>query len=153
MKKVGWGHCRAKEKSRSQHKCLSCMVTFRYNEDWFAVINPIKPNIDLWISSSWTWTQKLYLFISQSFAWFCVRAPEVAGVTFSDSDSTPVSKFLNPVQNFWMRIRIRARIFFKFENPTPVHIQANVDANEIQQCLNLSKNIYKDHADSCHCRK
>jgi len=32
MKKLNgrWG---AKEKSGGQHKCLSCMVIFRYNED------------------------------------------------------------------------------------------------------------------------
>ena len=29
----------------------------------------------------------------------------------------------------------------------------NVDATEIHQCLYLSNNIYKDHADSCYCRK
>jgi len=34
-----------------QYKCLSCMVIFRSNEDWFAMINPIKHNIGLWISS------------------------------------------------------------------------------------------------------
>jgi len=38
-------------KSGGQHKCLSCMVIFRCNEDWFAMINPIKHNIGLSISS------------------------------------------------------------------------------------------------------
>ena len=50
MKKLG-NHCGNKEKSRGQHSCLSCMEIFRCNEDWFAMINPIKPNIGLWISS------------------------------------------------------------------------------------------------------
>jgi len=27
------------------------MVIFRCNEDWFAMTNPIKPSIGLWISS------------------------------------------------------------------------------------------------------
>ena len=39
-----------RKKSVGQHKCLSCMVIFRCNEDWFAMINPIKPNKGLWIS-------------------------------------------------------------------------------------------------------
>jgi len=39
------GLCGPKEKSGGQHKRLSCMVIFRYNEGWFAMINPIKPNI------------------------------------------------------------------------------------------------------------
>ena len=30
---------------------LSCMVIFRCNEDWLAMINPIKPNTGLWKSS------------------------------------------------------------------------------------------------------
>ena len=50
MKKLG-GHYGAKEKVGGQHKCLSCMVIFRCTEDWFSMINPIKPNIGLWISS------------------------------------------------------------------------------------------------------
>jgi len=64
---------------------------------------------------------------------------EVAGVTFSDSDYAPVPKFLNPGPEI-----------FKFENPIPVPTQATIDATEIQQCLNLSSDIYKD---SCYCRK
>jgi len=32
MTKLG-GHCGVKEKSGGQHKCLSCMVIFRCNED------------------------------------------------------------------------------------------------------------------------
>jgi len=47
---------------------------------------------------------------SQRSEWFIL---EVAGITFSDSDSAPVPKFLNPVWN-------QVRQFFKFENPTPV---------------------------------
>jgi len=39
------------------------------------------------------------------------QAPEVAGVTFSDTDSAPVWKFLKPDQS---------QIFFKFKNPIPV---------------------------------
>ena len=46
------------------------------------------------------------------------NSPEVARVTFSDSDSTHVTKILNldPV-----------RKFFKFENPTPVQTPATID--------------------------
>jgi len=44
------------------------------------------------------------------------------------------------VQNFWIRVRN----FFKFENPTPVHIPATIGATEIQ-CLHLSNDFYKDH--------
>jgi len=40
-----------RKKVGGQHKCLSCMVIFRCNEDWFASIKLIKPNIGLWISS------------------------------------------------------------------------------------------------------
>jgi len=43
---------------------------------------------------------------------------EVAGVTFSDSGSAPIS-------NIWTRIRIRQ--FFKFENPAPVENLATTD--------------------------
>jgi len=38
-------------KSRGANINVSCMVTFRCNEDWFAMINPIKPNIGLRKSS------------------------------------------------------------------------------------------------------
>jgi len=41
---------------------------------------------------------------------------EVAGVTFSDSGSAPVPKFLNPCPEI-----------FKFENPTPVQTPATID--------------------------
>jgi len=49
-------------------------------------------------------------------------------------------------QNFWIRIRVRAQKFFKFENPTPVQTPATIDATEIQQCFSLRNDIYKDHA-------
>jgi len=49
MKKVG-GHCGVMEKKGGQHECLSCMVIFDCFEDYVAMINPIKPNIGLWIS-------------------------------------------------------------------------------------------------------
>jgi len=44
---------------------------------------------------------------------------DAAGVYFSDSGSAPVPKFLNPV-------RIRVRLFFKFENPTPVQTPVTI---------------------------
>jgi len=47
IKKVGWGHCGAKEKVGGQLKCLSYMVIFRCFEDEVSMINPIKPNIGL----------------------------------------------------------------------------------------------------------
>jgi len=47
MKKL-WDHCGAKEKSRGANiNCLSCMVIFHCNEDLFAMIKLIKPNIGL----------------------------------------------------------------------------------------------------------
>jgi len=47
MKKLG-GALRGQGKNvRGQHKCLSCMVIFHCNEDWFAMIKPMKPNKDL----------------------------------------------------------------------------------------------------------
>jgi len=46
-------------------------------------------------------------------------AAEVAGVTFSDSNSAPVPKFLNTDPD--------PEIFLKFENPTPVQTPATVD--------------------------
>ena len=36
-------------KSRGQHKCLSCMVIFHCFEDEVAMINPLQPNVGLWI--------------------------------------------------------------------------------------------------------
>jgi len=52
---VGWiiparsGNSRMK-KLGGQHKCLPFMVIFCCKEDWFAVINPIKPNIGLFVN-------------------------------------------------------------------------------------------------------
>jgi len=72
-----------------------------------------------------------------------ISAVEVAGVTFSDSDSTPVSKFLNPGPDPC------PAIFFKFENPTPVQTPATViDPSVIYPCFYLRN----DHTDSCYCR-
>jgi len=48
---------------------------------------------------------------------------------------------------------IQVRNIFKFENPTPVQTSATIDATDIKQCLYLINYIYKDHADSCCCRK
>jgi len=50
IKKVG-GTPRPRKKVVVQHKCLSCMVIFHCNKDWFAIIKPIKPNVGLWTSS------------------------------------------------------------------------------------------------------
>ena len=64
------------------------------------------------------------------------RAAKVAGVTFTDSDSAPVPKFL-------------IRKFFKFENPTPVQTPATIiDPTVIYPCFYLRN----DHTDSCYCR-
>ena len=52
--------------------------------------------------------------------------PEVAGVTFSDSDSTPVPKIL----------RLGLEIF-QLENPTLVQTSATIDPNQIYLCFNL----------------
>ena len=66
-------------------------------------------------------------------------ATELAGVTFADSDSAPVPKF-------W----IRDRLFFKFENPTPVQTPATIiDPTEINPCFYLRNN----HTGSCFCPK
>jgi len=48
----------------------------------------------------------------------------VAGVTFSDSESALFQIVL---------IRIWVRIFFKFENPTPVQTPAAIDPTETLQ--------------------
>jgi len=67
---------------------------------------------------------------------------EAVGVTFSDS--APVPKFWNP----------GPIILKKFENPTPVQTPATaINATEIQQFLLYRNDMYKDHADSCCCRK
>jgi len=50
MKKVGVT-AGPKKKAGNQHKYLFCMVIFQCNEDWFAMVKPIKPNLGLWISS------------------------------------------------------------------------------------------------------
>jgi len=81
---------------------------------------------------------KIWLYHDPETGCRCVApapAAEVAGVTFSDSDSAPVPKFLNP---------FRVRKFFKFENPTLVQIPATIDANEILVCFYLRN----DKADS-----
>jgi len=54
-----------------------------------------------------------------------------AGVKFSESNYTPVPKFLN------LDLRPSPNIF-KFVNTTPVKTPTNIDANEIQQCFYLS---------------
>ena len=51
MKKWERGTAGPKINVGGEHKYFSCMVTFCCNEDWFAMINPIKSNIDLWMSS------------------------------------------------------------------------------------------------------
>ena len=59
-----------------------------------------------------------------------------AGVPFSDS--APVPNFFNPV-----------RLFFKFENPTPVQTPATIiDPTVIYSCFY----IRNGHTDSCYCR-
>jgi len=62
----------------------------------------------------------------------------------------PESLFQTPTpllfQNFWIRIRVRK--VYKFENPTPFQIRANIDPTEIYPCF-YSRN---DHADACYCR-
>jgi len=64
----------------------------------------------------------------------------VAGVTFSDS--APVRKCLNPGAD-------PVRVFFKFENPTPVQTSATiVDPTLIYPCFYLRN----DRTDSGYCR-
>jgi len=66
----------------------------------------------------------------------------VVGVTFSDSDSAPVTKFLNPDPH-------PVRLFFKFENPTPVQTPATIiDPTVICPCFYLRN----DRTHSCYCR-
>ena len=53
-------------------------------------------------------------------------------------------------QNFWIRVWIQVRQFFKFENPTFVQTLATIiDPTVIYPCFYL-KNY---HTDSCHCQK
>jgi len=68
-----------------------------------------------------------------------ICAPEVAAVTFSESESAPVPKIFNPGLG-------KGPEFFKFENPTPVQTPATIDSTEIYPCFYLRN----DHADSCH---
>jgi len=49
---------------------------------------------------------------------------EVAGVTFSDFDSAPVTKFVKPDPGPKL---------FQFENPTPVQTAVTINTTEIQQ--------------------
>jgi len=65
----------------------------------------------------------------------------------------PESIFRTPTplvfQNFWIRVRKRIRLFFKFENPTPVQTPATIiDPTIIYQCFYLRN----DRTDSCYCR-
>jgi len=67
---------------------------------------------------------------------------EVAGVTYSDSDSASVPKFFYPCPD-------PVRQFFKFENPTPVQTPATIiDTTVIYTCFHLRNN----HTDACYCR-
>jgi len=68
------------------------------------------------------------------------KEAEVAGVTFSDSNSAPVPKFLNPDP---------VRLLFKFENPTPVQTPAAIiNPAVIYSCFYLRNH----RTDSCYCR-
>ena len=65
----------------------------------------------------------------------------------------PESLFQTPTpllfQHFWIRARIRARLFFKFETPIPVQTPATIiDPTVIFPCFHL----INDHTDSCHYR-
>jgi len=51
-------------------------------------------------------------------------------------------------KNFKIRVRV-----FQTSDPTPVQTPATIYATEIQQCLHLSNNIYKDRLDSYYGRK
>jgi len=66
--------------------------------------------------------------------------PDVAGVIFSNPDSTLVLKFLNPDPDLTPK-------FFKMENPTPVKIPQTIYATKLRDT------IYKDHSDAYYCRK
>jgi len=41
MKQIEGDTAGPRQKVGGQHKCLSCLVIFRYNEDWFAMIDPV----------------------------------------------------------------------------------------------------------------
>jgi len=58
-----------------------------------------------------------------------------------------------PSPLMFQKLWIRVRNFSKFENPTPVQTPVTIDAANFQQRLWLSKDICKDHTDSCYCRK
>ena len=65
----------------------------------------------------------------------------------------PESLFQTPTpllfQNFGLRDRIRVRLLFKFENPSPVQTPATIiDPTVIYPCFYLRN----DHTDSCYCR-
>jgi len=67
---------------------------------------------------------------------------EVAGVTFSDSDSAPVPKFLNPEPGPGPEIFeiLRIRLLFRLLLPS------------IQRAISLCFYLSNDHGDSCYCR-
>ena len=67
------------------------------------------------------------------------REPEVAGVTFSDSDFAPVSNFC-----FWIRVRLGE--FFKFDNRTPVQNPATIDPTGNLPMFLLEKRPRKNSA-------
>jgi len=76
-----------------------------------------------YILKAFSLAQLLPLRLLYSTWLWCVA--KVAEVTFSDSDSIPVSKILSwdPDPKF-----------FKFENLTPVQTPATIDATDIQHC-------------------
>ena len=80
------------------------------------------------------------------------RKKQTGLVSFNDQ-SWPESLFQTPppllFQTFWIRVRIRVRLFFKFENPTPVQTSAAIiDQTVIYPCFYLRN----DSTDSCYCR-
>jgi len=71
-----------------------------------------------------------------------INSTEIAGVTFSDSNTALVPKFLNPGPH-------PGRIFLIFENPTPVQTSATmIDPTLIYPCFYLRN----DPTDSWYCR-
>ena len=123
IKGIKFGCCQNQWKSWCTARSLYFNECFKRN----CTISTGIPNLGVWCKKRSNWTcgvgQKILL-------------------------STPtlsVVRNRTPGKN----LRLRNPGFLKSENPTPVQTPATIDATELQHFLNLSSDVYKDHADSC----
>jgi len=88
-------------------------------------------------------------FFADSNSWIVNGAPNLRTGRLRSLESHFQAPTPLRLQNFL----IRDRNFFKCGNPTSVQTPVTIDTTEIQQCLYFRNDIYKEHADSCYCRK